>query len=84
MLSCPKSYELYVTSKYSMDWHLQEANGNTTHGVLFAKQSDESEHRGAITFVDLNTTAGPDLPVIYRAENVDGEIVTTAIMLIDA
>ena len=67
-----------------MDWHLQEANGNTTHGVLFAKQSDESEHPGAITFVDLFTAAGPDLPVIYRAENVDGEIVTTAIMLIDA
>jgi len=78
MLSCPKSYELYVTSEYSMDWHLQQPYA-PKFGVLSARQSGETEHRGAITYADL-TEAGPKLPVIKRVKNVDGEIVTTTIM----
>jgi hypothetical protein len=80
MVSCLNTYEFYITSVYAMDWHLQEDNGSIDHGVVFAKKSDESEHPGAITFVDLKQA---DAPVVWRAENVDGEIVTTAIMLLN-
>lgn len=80
MLTCSKSFELYITSAYAMDWHLQEDNGSADHGVILARQSDESEHPGAITFMDAKQA---DAPVVWRAENVDGEIVTTAIMLLN-
>lgn len=80
MLSCETSYEFYLTSEFSLDWHLQEDNGSIDHGVLAAKQSDESEHPGAIIFMD---TKQADVPVVWRVENVDGEIVKTAIVLIN-
>ena len=80
MLSCLTSYELYPTSEYALDWHLHEDHGSVDHGVLFAKQSDEIEHPGAITFMD---TKQADVPVVWRVENVDGKIVSTAIMLIN-